>query len=222
MVVTKRFLAVLLLPPFLLLWGLFLFFWVGTPTVLPLRVLPPASTSYMSLHDGPDGAVRWDWVPMEQISPYLQRAVVVAEDDQFLEHPGFNWEAIQKAWRFNQKKGRLVRGASTITQQLARNLYLNPHKNFWRKFQELVIAMKLEFFLPKERILEIYLNVAEWGPGVFGAEAASHYHFGKSASHLSHEEAAYLASILPKPSHMRPRQSTPSTQRKMERILNQL
>ncbi len=218
-----RPLVIFILTPFLLVWGLLLYGWIGTPPVLQLRLVAPTWTSYISRYSQKTGrSVRWNQVPIEQISPWLQQAVVCAEDDQFFVHPGFNVEAIKRAWRIDQRRKRLAFGGSTITQQLARNLFLTPDKNFWRKFQELLIALKLELFLPKVRILELYLNVAEWGPGVFGAEQAARYHFAKSAIHLTRSEAAYLAAIIPRAAHLKPGQTGYVTREKMNRILRQM
>ena len=129
----------------------------------------------------------------------LKRAVIVAEDAKFSEHDGFDWEGIQKAMEKNQRRGRVVAGGSTITQQLAKNLFLSGEKNLWRKAEEAVITSMLEMLMAKERILEIYLNVAEWGEGVFGAEAAARHYYGVSAASLNAEQAAHLAAMLPRP-----------------------
>jgi len=143
--------------------------------------------------------LRHQWVPYERISVSLKRAVVAAEDAKFIQHEGFDWEAIQKAMEKNERKGRVVAGASTISQQLAKNLFLSGERSWVRKGQEAVITAMLEQAMSKRRILELYLNFAEWGEGVFGAEAAARYHFGVSAAALDEEQAAYLAAILPSP-----------------------
>lgn len=159
------------------------------------------------------------WQPIGQISPNLQRAVLAGEDARFFEHNGFDWNAIEKAWDEAVKEGekeakkegdydpdgwippmpKFKRGASTITQQLAKNLYLSEDRNFLRKGREATITYFLERNLSKKRILEIYLNVIEWGDGIYGAEAASRFHFKKSASNLSAAEAAYLSAMIPSP-----------------------
>ena len=139
------------------------------------------------------------WTPYDRISLNLKRAVVAAEDDKFIDHEGFDWEGIQKALEKNQKKGRIVAGGSTISQQLAKNLFLSSAKTPWRKAQEALITVWLETFWDKRRILEVYLNVVEWGEGVFGAEAAARRYFGVSAAALSAEQAARLAVMLPAP-----------------------
>jgi monofunctional biosynthetic peptidoglycan transglycosylase len=139
------------------------------------------------------------WVPYARISNHLKRAVVAAEDARFLDHEGFDWEAIQKAMAKNERRGRIVAGASTISQQLAKNLFLSSSRSWPRKAEEALITWMLETSMSKRRILELYLNFAEWGEGVFGAEAAARYHFGVPASALSAEQAAWLAAILPSP-----------------------
>lgn len=159
------------------------------------------------------------WVPYNRISIHLKRAVVAAEDDGFLLHSGFDWEAIRRAQERNLKEGEIVRGASTITQQLAKNLFLPRDRTWWRKAQEAVITSMLEAVLTKRRILEIYLNLAEWGDGVFGAEAAARYHFGVSAAALTPAEAARLAVMLPSPRSYPPGRDTPYLQRRTSTIL---
>lgn len=139
------------------------------------------------------------WVSYEQISSHLKRAVITSEDARFLEHSGFDWEGIEKAYEKNRKKGKWVAGGSTITQQLAKNLFLSSRRTLWRKGQETLITCMLELVWNKRRILEVYLNVAEWGPGIFGAEAASQHYFHIHTSALSPETAARLAAILPSP-----------------------
>lgn len=139
------------------------------------------------------------WIPYQKISPHLRYAVIVAEDDSFFDHNGFNYAQIREALERNIEKRRLAYGASTITQQLAKNLYLSPSKNPLRKIKEAMITRELEKHLSKKRILELYLNLIEWGPGVYGAEAAALHYYGKHASELSAEEAARLAVFLPNP-----------------------
>lgn len=143
--------------------------------------------------------LRHVWVPYEKISIHLKRAVIAAEDDKFIDHEGFDWQGIQKAIEKNEKKGRIVAGGSTISQQLAKNLFLSGTRTPWRKAQEALITIWLETFWDKRRILEVYLNVVEWGEGVFGAEAAARHYFGISAAQLSPEQAARLAVMLPAP-----------------------
>jgi monofunctional biosynthetic peptidoglycan transglycosylase len=147
----------------------------------------------------PEASLRRQWMPYERISMHLKRAVVAAEDARFLDHEGFDWEAIQKAMAKNEKSGRVVAGASTLSQQLAKNLFLSGERSWLRKGQEAAITWMLERVMSKRRILELYLNAAEWGDGVFGAEAAARYHFNTSAAALGPEQAAWLAAILPSP-----------------------
>ncbi len=144
------------------------------------------------------------WVPLSDISPYLVKAVLIAEDDKFWSHEGFDYEAIQKALEKDMKAGRFKFGGSTISQQLARNLYLSPAKNPLRKVREAIITWRMEKILSKRRILELYLNLVEWGEGIFGVEAASRHYYGKPSSELTPEEAARLASVLPNPRKYNP------------------
>lgn len=139
------------------------------------------------------------WQPLENIAVELRHAVIVAEDAEFNRHHGVDWNALWNAQKRNFKERRLYRGGSTITQQLAKNLYLRPSKTVLRKYKELFIAIRLEQLLSKPRILEIYLNVIEWGSGIYGAEAAARHYFEKSAAELSLDEATWLAAILPSP-----------------------
>lgn len=147
----------------------------------------------------PNAKLKHQWVPYEKISVNLKRAVVASEDDKFVDHEGFDWEGMQKAIEKNQKKGHVVAGGSTISQQLAKNLFLSGAKTPWRKAQEAVITLWLELFWDKRRILEVYLNSVEWGEGIFGCEAASHRYYNTTAGHLSAEQAARLAVMLPAP-----------------------
>ncbi|HEX5767261.1 MAG TPA: monofunctional biosynthetic peptidoglycan transglycosylase [Burkholderiales bacterium] len=170
----------------------------------------PSSTAFMERYlEKPGARLRHTWVPYHRISDNLKRAVVAAEDARFLEHEGFDWEAIQEAMRKNEKRGKVVTGASTISQQLAKNLFLSGSRSWLRKAQEAVITWMMERTLSKRRILEIYLNVAEWGEGVFGAEAAARHHFGVPASALSIEQAAWLAAVLPSPRRYERGRETP-------------
>ena len=165
----------------------------------------PGSTAFMSyrmgeLHDKkPDAAIRYTWVPYDKISRNLKRALIASEDSTFVDHEGFDWDGIQLAIEKNRAKGKTVAGGSTITQQLAKNLFLSPEKSYLRKGQEAIITLMLERMLDKERILELYLNVIEWGNGIFGAEAAARRYYGISAAQLSVEQAAKLAAMAPNP-----------------------
>ena len=138
-------------------------------------------------------------MPYAKISSHLKRALIAAEDAKFVEHSGFDWDSIQGALDKNERRGRVVAGGSTITQQLAKNLFLSPEKSYVRKAEEAVVTLLLEAMLPKQRILELYLNVIEWGNGVFGAEAAAQRYFGIPAAQLSAEQAARLAAMAPAP-----------------------
>jgi monofunctional biosynthetic peptidoglycan transglycosylase len=140
-----------------------------------------------------------DRVPLERVSPYAVKAVIIAEDDKFWAHEGFDFDAIQKAVEKDLKTGKFKAGGSTISQQLAKNIYLTPSKNPFRKLKEAILTWRLERTLSKRRIIELYLNIAEWGDGVFGIEAASRHYFAKSASDLTAREASRLAVVLPSP-----------------------
>ncbi len=173
--------------------------------VVYYNAFAPQSTAFMDraleeLREKKPGArLEHRWVPYERISVSLKRAVVAAEDARFLDHQGFDWEMIQKAIAKNERRGRVVAGASTISQQLAKNLFLSGERSWLRKGQEALITWMLETVMSKRRILELYLNFAEWGEGVFGAEAAARHHFGVPAAALGPEQAAWLAAILPSP-----------------------
>jgi monofunctional glycosyltransferase len=169
------------------------------------RWMDPGMTSFMSRRldelrqKNPKAELKHQWVPYAKISNNLKRAAIAAEDDKFIDHEGFDWEGIQKAIEKNQKKGKVVAGGSTITQQLAKNLFLSASKTPWRKAQEAVITVWIELFWDKRRILEVYLNVVEWGEGLFGAEAAAKRYYGTTAAGLGAEQAARLAVMLPAP-----------------------
>lgn len=147
----------------------------------------------------PQATLQQVWVPYEQISIHLKRAVVAAEDDRFIDHEGFDWDGMQKALEKNRRKGRVVAGGSTISQQLAKNLLLSPSRSVLRKGEEAIITLWLELLWDKRRILEVYLNVVEWGEGIFGAEAAAQHYFGITARQLGPAQAARLAVMLPAP-----------------------
>ncbi len=209
------------------------------PGISRLRTENPETTSMIEYRlsearaEGKEPRKYMIWMPIEQISPHLQRAVLAGEDSRFFEHNGFDWDAIQKAWDEavieGQKEAKeeceaaakasntsakdcgsrqdewippmpsFKRGASTVSQQLAKNLYLSEDRNFLRKGREAVYTYFLERNLSKKRIMEVYLNVIEWGDGIYGAEAASRHYFKKSASNLTREEAAFLAAMIPSP-----------------------
>ena len=180
------------------------------PDVAALATNPPATTAFMEQRKaelraaGKSDAIDYRWVPYARISPYLRRAVLVAEDDTFFEHGGVDVNALQEAIRKDWAHKKMTHGGSTITQQLAKNLYLSPSRNPLRKVKEYFIARSLESHLSKKRILELYLNVVEMGERVYGAEAASQAYFHTSASALSPSQAALLAGCLPNPRVMSP------------------
>ncbi len=161
-----------------------------------LRSTSPVATAFMA-RERKRPVQRW--VPIASIAPALQRAVVVAEDPRFFEHHGVDAQLVFASIARNLRAGHIVRGGSTITMQLAKNLFLSPERSVWRKANEVLIAFAMEIVLPKERILELYLNAAEWGPRVYGAEVAARYHFDKPAAALTAREAATLAALLPNP-----------------------
>jgi len=185
----------------------------------------PESTAFMRARlaqlreDNPRARLQQRWVPYGRISRYLKQAVVAAEDDKFMSHSGFDWEAVRRAHERNLREGEIVAGASTITQQLAKNLFLTGSRAWWRKAQEAVITLMLEALLTKRRILEIYLNVAEWGDGVYGAEAAARHHYGVPAAALSPAQAARLAAMLPNPRSYLPGAATPYLDQQVAVIL---
>ncbi|NML33684.1 monofunctional biosynthetic peptidoglycan transglycosylase [Paraburkholderia antibiotica] len=171
------------------------------------NVVNPRSTAFMRsdawtlAQDRPDLSVQRAWVPYDQISHNLKRAIIASEDANFVNNNGYETDAILQAWERNKSKGKIVRGGSTITQQLARNLFLSREKSYIRKGQELIITWMLETLMDKQRIFEIYLNSVEWGNGVYGAEAAAQYYYKTSASKLSAAQAARLAVMLPRPKY---------------------
>ncbi|MBI4209586.1 MAG: monofunctional biosynthetic peptidoglycan transglycosylase [Deltaproteobacteria bacterium] len=209
-----RLLAVLFL--LLLIFGLVGY--IHLPDVSELRWKNPQKTALMRYREEQGIHGRPIWVSLTAIAPTLRHAVIVAEDINFYEHNGTDWNAIWEAVKKNLKRRQLYAGGSTISQQLAKNLYLNPSKTFWRKFQEMVITSRLERELSKSRILEVYLNVAEWGRGIYGAEAAARHYFNKSASDLTLEEASWLAAILPSPLRYEKQQHSRYIDKKTRRI----
>ena len=188
----------------------------------------PGATAFMQARlahmqeKTPRVVLRQEWVAYKRISAHLKRAIIAAEDAKFLAHEGFDWEGIQKDYEKNQKKGKIVSGGSTISQQLAKNLFLSGERTWWRKAQEAVITVMMETIMTKRRILEIYLNVIEWGDGVFGAEAAARYHFGVAAANLTAEQAAQLAAMVPSPRRYRAGADTPYLQKRTETILSRM
>lgn len=184
----------------------------------------PASSAFMEaglsrLQDkNPDAALRHKWVPYSRISPQLKRAIVAAEDSKFLDHEGFDIDGIQKAVEKNMQKGELVAGGSTISQQLAKNLFLSGNRNFLRKGQEAIITLMIESTWSKRRILEVYLNVIEWGNGIYGAEAAARRYYKTSAAKLSPRQAAQLAAMVPNPRWYENNRSSRKFQRRVNTI----
>ena len=225
----RRRLLTLLLVCLAIPLGALLFLWLLTlPDVASLRTANPTTTALIETRQaqaeekGLQIGRHWIWVPLSRMSPHLRRAVVAAEDASFFTHEGFDWEGMKDAAIYDLEKGELKRGGSTITQQLAKNLYLSSERSIFRKAREALITRSLEHHLSKERILELYLNVAEWGIGIYGAEAASRHHFRKPAHDLSEEEAAWLAAILPAPRRYDPLRKTTSLVRRYERVLHRM
>jgi monofunctional glycosyltransferase len=210
------------------------FYWVTIPWPLRIRFKEPSTTAVMrqrvaeARERGEELSLRYEWVSLDRISPRLRRAVIVAEDGRFYEHAGIDWNALREEFRYGgdddfslfdaadrrallaslryyRRNRDQVRGRSTITQQVAKNLYYSTDRSPLRKLEEFVVARRLERFLSKDRILELYLNVAEWGPGIFGAEAAAQHYFSTSAATLTAEQAAALAATLPHPLTSNPR-----------------
>jgi monofunctional biosynthetic peptidoglycan transglycosylase len=203
-------------------------FWAGLPSRAEVRALArtnPDRTSLMRQRAGEaERAGRkprpaQQWVPLRSVSRHLIQAVLAAEDQKFFGHEGVDWEAIQDSVEKNRQQGRFARGGSTITQQLAKNLFFTTHKNLLRKARELVVASWLERDLSKVRILELYLNVIEWGDGVWGCQAAALRYYGKPASALSVEEAAGLAAMIPNPRRINPRANAARHARAQRRVL---
>jgi monofunctional glycosyltransferase len=219
--------------------------WLGRAALLALIVLAafqawflccivywkwnnPAHTAFMRHAQerlavrNPSVRLQQQWVPYGRISGNLKRAVVAAEDARFLTHEGVDWEAMEKAYEQNLKRGRAAHGGSTISQQLAKNLFLSAQRSYLRKAQELVITWMVEALWNKRRILEVYLNVAEWGDGVFGAQAAARHYFGVDAASLSPEQAARMAAMLPAPRLFDHYQDAPFLEQRTDSILRNL
>jgi monofunctional glycosyltransferase len=192
--------------------------------VLPLRWLPPLTSSFMLItwatKKDSAGALRYDWVPRREISRHAATSLVAAEDQKFFEHSGFDFASIEKALQHNQRNGR-VKGASTISQQVAKNLWLWPGRSWLRKGLEAWFTVWLELLVPKERILELHLNIAQYGPATFGVAAASRQYFGKSAARLNRHEAARLAAVLPNPVRFKADRPSPWVLRRQQWILRQ-
>jgi monofunctional biosynthetic peptidoglycan transglycosylase len=209
-------------------FGLIAYVYLTLPDVRELASANPSSTAFMRLRaeeaarDGKTLRHVHRWVPYSRISQNLKRAVLAAEDSAFWEHEGIDVEQIRESMRVNIERGSAVRGASTITQQLAKNLYLSPSRDPLRKLRELIIARRMEAALPKARIFEIYLNVIEWGDGVWGAEAAARTYFGVPASALGREQAALLAGAIINPRTLNPARPTARLVRRQQLILGRM
>jgi monofunctional biosynthetic peptidoglycan transglycosylase len=204
----------------LLLYQCWLFGWV-----LWWNWFNPDTTRFMNLRlaelqlKDPQAQLKKQWIGYDRISAHLKRAIIAAEDAKFVDHEGFDWEGIQHAIEKNQRKGRIVAGGSTISQQLAKNLFLTPAKTTWRKAEEAIVTLMLETIWSKQRIFEVYLNVIEWGNGVFGAEAAARHYYGVTAAQLSPEQAARLAGMVPSPRFYDRNRNAPGLARKTAIIL---
>jgi monofunctional biosynthetic peptidoglycan transglycosylase len=192
------------------------------------RSFNPSASAFMTeqlarlQEDDPAAELRHKWVPYERISGNLKRALIASEDAKFVDHEGFDWDGIEAAFEKNMKQGRIVAGGSTISQQLAKNLFLSGRKTPWRKLEEAMITVMLEAVMDKRRIFEIYLNVIEWGNGVFGAEAAARHYYRSSAARLSAGQAAKLAAMVPNPRYYDEHRNAPGLARKTRIILRRM
>ena len=209
-------------------FGCAAYIYLSLPDVRPLRAANPASTAFMRLRErdahaqGKPMVRDQRWVPYARISANLKKAVIVTEDGSFWRHEGVDYEQLRDAVETNWERGEFARGASTITQQLAKNLYLDPGKNPLRKAKELLITRRLEYELSKQRILELYLNVIEWGDGIWGAEAAARRYFHKAASELTASESALLAGAIANPHVMDPAHPTARLRRRQQMIMRRM
>jgi monofunctional glycosyltransferase len=209
-------------------FGCLFYAYLTLPDVRPLRTQNPRTTAFIELR-AREAAARHEtprrvqtWVPYAQISPELKRAVLVAEDDAFWQHHGVDFVQLRKSLALDWREGEFVRGGSTITQQLAKNLYLSPSRDPLRKLRELLIARRLEAELSKTRIFELYLNVIEWGNGIYGAEAAARTYFGVPASALSRDQAALLAAAIINPRELNPEKPSRGLRRRAGIILDRM
>jgi monofunctional glycosyltransferase len=209
-------------------FALLTYAYLTLPDVRPLRTTNPSTTAFIVLRDqeararGKTPRHVQRWVSYSHISNDLKRAVLVAEDDAFWQHEGVDFEQLQESIETDWARGRFSRGGSTITQQLAKNLYLSPSKNPLRKLREWVIARRLEAELKKARIFELYLNVIEWGDGIYGVEGAARTYFGKSAAELGPAEAALLAGAIVNPRVLNPGRPTARLRRRQQLILRRI
>lgn len=215
--------CLLIILAILLAYQIWLFGWV-----LWWNWVNPSQTNFMSIRiselreKNPKAELKHKWVPYAKISNHLKRALIASEDARFVDHEGFDWDGIQKAIVKNQKKHRFVAGGSTISQQLAKNLFLSPRKSYLRKAEEAVITLMIEATWDKQRILEVYLNVIEWGNGVFGAEAAARHYYNIGADRLGAEQAARLAGMVPNPRFYDRNRGAPGLSRKTSIILSRM
>ena len=209
-------------------FALLAYAYLTLPDVRPLRTVNPTTTAFMELRASearakgrqPKRVQRW--VSDRRVAPHLTRAVTVAEDDAFWQHEGVDFDQLQESLELDWARRRFLRGGSTITQQLAKNLYLSPSKNPLRKMREFLIARRLEAELPKARILELYLNVIEWGDGIYGIEAAARTYFHVSAAELSESQSALLAAAIINPRVLNPGRPTPRLLRRQQLILRRM
>jgi monofunctional glycosyltransferase len=204
------------------------YLYLTLPDVRPLRTSPPETTAFIELRAREARRKRQEpkrvqrWMPYARISPQLKRAVLVSEDARFWQHEGIDFEQLKESMEVNIERLEFARGASTITQQLAKNLYLSPSKNPIRKLRELLIARRLEAELTKQRILELYLNVIEWGDGIYGVDAAARTYFGKSAADLGPQESALLAGAISNPRVFDPAHPSARLRRRQQMILGRM
>jgi monofunctional glycosyltransferase len=212
----------------LLLFSYVAYIYLTLPDVRPLARQNPTTTAFMQLRldearaGGRKLSIRHQWVPYSRISPMLKRAVIVTEDAAFFDHDGIDLQEIKASLEKNWEEGQFLRGASTITQQLAKNLYLSPSRNPMRKVTELLITRRLEAALTKQRIFEIYLNMIEWGDGIFGCEAAARAYFGKACANLDIQEAALMAGAIINPREHNPARPTKRLLRRQQIILRRM
>jgi monofunctional biosynthetic peptidoglycan transglycosylase len=213
----------------LLFFAYFAYIYLTLPDVRPLARENPKTTAFMELRKeeaADEGrqkfSIRQQWIPYSRVSPFLRRAVIVTEDAAFFDHDGIDLAELQASLEKNWEEGQFLRGGSTITQQLAKNLYLSPTRNPMRKVEELLIARRLEAALSKQRIFEIYLNMIEWGDGIFGCEAAARTYFGKSCANLDIQEAALMAGAIINPRVHSPAKPTRRLLRRQQIILRRM
>ena len=209
-------------------FALLAYVYLTLPDVRALATVNPTTTAFMELRereaarDGKKLRHLHAWVPYSRISQNLKRAVLVAEDDAFFDHEGVDLEQLRKSIELDIRQGKAVRGGSTVTQQLAKNLYLSPTRDPLRKLRELIIARRLEAELTKSRILELYLNVIEWGDGIYGVDAAARAYFGTSAATLSESQSALLAGAIINPRVLNPGRPSPRLIRRQQLILRRM